>query len=81
MDIEQYPAMSEDDPLEIVAEGADPQPGHWAAVERATPQSEMRAQGGNGHPMRQHFIENGLAKFSAGVSVEFQRSLQSEADD
>jgi catechol 2,3-dioxygenase-like lactoylglutathione lyase family enzyme len=81
MDIEQYPAMSEDDPLEIVAEGADPQPGHWAAVRRATPQSEMRAQGGNGHPMRQHFIDHGLAKFSAGVSVEFQRSLQSEAED
>ncbi len=81
MDIEQYPAMSEDDPLEIVAEGADPQPGHWPAVRRATAQSEMRAQGGNGHPMRQHFIENGLARFSAGVSVEFQRSLQSEAED
>jgi catechol 2,3-dioxygenase-like lactoylglutathione lyase family enzyme len=81
MDIEQYPAISEDDPLDIVSEGADPQPGHWPAVERATPESEMRADGGNGHPMRQYFLENGLARFSAGVSAEFQQALQSEADD
>ncbi|MCG6888272.1 MAG: VOC family protein [Gammaproteobacteria bacterium] len=81
MDIEQYPAISEDDPLEIVAEGADPQPGHWPVVERVTPQAEMCAEGGNGHPMRQHFIKNGLARFSAGVSAEFQRSLQSDVED
>jgi catechol 2,3-dioxygenase-like lactoylglutathione lyase family enzyme len=81
MDIEQYPAISEDDPLAIVAEGADPQPGHWPAVKRVTPQSEMRAEDGNGHPMRQHFIDNGLARFSAGVSEEFQRSLQGEVED
>jgi catechol 2,3-dioxygenase-like lactoylglutathione lyase family enzyme len=81
MDIEQYPAISEDDPLDIVSEGADPQPGHWPAVERATPESEMRADGGNGHPMRQYFLENGLARFSAEVSAEFQQALQSEADD
>jgi hypothetical protein len=31
--------------------------------------------------MRQHFIKNGLARFSAGVSAEFQRSLQSEVED
>ena len=81
MDIERYPAISEDDPLEIVSEGADPQSGHWPAVERATPESEMRAQGGNGHPMRKHFLEQGLARFSAGISSEFQESLRDEDED
>ncbi len=81
MDIEQYPAISEDDPLDIVSEGADPQPGHWPAVERATPESEMRADGGNGHPMRQYFLEKGLARFSAGVSAEFQQALLDQSGD
>jgi hypothetical protein len=77
MDILQYPAISEDDPLDIVAEGADPQTGHWPTVEHHTSESDMRASGGNGHPMRQHFLNNGLAKYSDGVSIEFQNSLES----
>ena len=81
MDIERYPAISEDDPLDIAAEGADPQPGHWPAVRHATPESEMRAQGGNGHPMREYFLEQGLARFSTGISPEFQESLQGEDGD
>jgi catechol 2,3-dioxygenase-like lactoylglutathione lyase family enzyme len=76
MDIEQYPAISDDDPLAVVAEGADPQAGHWPEVRHSTPQSEMRALSGNGHPMREYFLENGLAVYSAGVSSEFQVSLQ-----
>ena len=75
MDILQYPAISEDDPLAIVAEGADSQPGHWPGVEHQTPESAMHASGGNGHPMRLHFLKNGLAKYSDGVSIEFQKSL------
>ena len=45
MDILQYPAISEDDPLAIVAEGAEPQPGHWPAVDQPTKDSEMVASG------------------------------------
>jgi catechol 2,3-dioxygenase-like lactoylglutathione lyase family enzyme len=78
MDILQYPAISEDDPLAIVAEGADPQVGHWPAVKRHTPESEMHASDGNGHPMRLHFLKNGLAKYTDEVSVEFQKSLESD---
>lgn len=81
MDILQYPAMSEDDPLDIVAEGADLQTGHWPPVEHHTLESDMRASGGNGHPMRQHFLNNGLAKYSEGVSIEFQNSLESEDNE
>jgi hypothetical protein len=31
--------------------------------------------------MRRHFLENGLARFSAGVSTEFQQMLRNEAGD
>jgi catechol 2,3-dioxygenase-like lactoylglutathione lyase family enzyme len=81
MDILQYPAISEDDPLDIVDEGADPQAGHWPPVEHHTAESDMQASSGNGHPMRQHFLNNHLAKYSKGVPVEFQESLLSDDDE
>src|SRR3990172_402857 len=37
MEITGSPAMYETDPLPIVAEGADPQPGHWPEVTNPTP--------------------------------------------
>lgn len=81
MDILQHPAISEDDPLDIVAEGAEPQAGHWPVVTQPTENSEMIASGGNGHPMRQHFLENGLARYSPDISVEFQNSLKPNHDE
>ena len=81
MDSLRYPAVSDDDPLDIVGEGADLQAGHWPAVERHTAESDMHASSGNGHPMRQHFLENGLAVFSKDVSIEFQNSLESDNDE
>jgi hypothetical protein len=80
MDLEKIPAISEDDPLEIAAEGAEPQPGQWPEVQKSTPQSEMRALVGNGKPMRDHFLANGLASYSAEVSEEFQQALASGAE-
>ena len=76
MELEQTPAISEDDPLDIAAEGADLQAGYWPAVANPTPQSEMRASGGNGQPMREDFLARGLASYSPGVSAEFQASLK-----
>lgn len=75
MDVLQTPAMSEDDPLDIVDEGSAPQAGYWPAVIKATSESEMRAEGGNGHPMREHFLNNGLARFSDGLTQTFIDSL------
>jgi catechol 2,3-dioxygenase-like lactoylglutathione lyase family enzyme len=77
MDILQCPAISEDDPLDIVAEGADPQAGHWPVVEHKTSELDMHASSGNGHPMRQYFLKNGLAKYSKEVSIAFQNRLES----
>jgi len=31
--------------------------------------------------MRKHFLEQGLARFSTGISSEFQESLQDEDGD
>lgn len=81
MDVLQCPAMSEDDPLEIVAEGSDAQPHHWPAVTNHTAESDMRAESGNGHPMREYFLAHGLARFSDDVSLEFQESLQARDTD
>ena len=81
MQLEQCPAISEDDPLDIVAEGADMQADHWPAVEHPTPQAEMRALGGNGQPMREHFLAQGLASYAPGVSTEFQASLKPTGGD
>ena len=81
MDILQFPAMSEDDPLDIVDEGSVAQPGKWPAVKNPTAEIDMRAESGNGHPMRQHFLAQGLARFSDDVSLIFQESLQSDVSD
>lgn len=75
MELEQMPAISEDDPLAIAAEGAEAQPGHWPEVKRVTPEAEMRALVGNGRPMRDHFLEQGLASFSAGLPAGFRDGL------
>jgi catechol 2,3-dioxygenase-like lactoylglutathione lyase family enzyme len=81
MDLLQCPAISDDDPLAIAAEGADSQPGHWPEVNKHTGESEMQAIEGNAHPMRQYFLEHGLAKYAEGVSLEFQQSLEPDQAD
>ena len=80
MDLEQTPAISEDDPLDIAAEGSGLQPGHWPSVQDPTPETEMRALTGNGRPMREHFLEHGLASYSVDVPPGFQESLAAEDD-
>ena len=50
--VTQPPAVSDDMPLDIVAEGAGPQPGIWPEVTNQTPVEKMVAHPGNGHNMR-----------------------------
>ena len=80
MELEQMPAISEDDPLTVAAEGAEAQPGHWPEVERVTQVSDMQALTGNGHPMREHFLEQGLARFCEGLPPGFEQSLSKDGD-
>ena len=61
MELVKTPAMDEVAPLEIVAEGAGPQPGVWPEVTSPTPPERMTAHDGNGHSMRETFLREGLA--------------------
>ena len=61
------PAIEDDAPLAIAAEGAAPQPGHWPAVTDPTPPGEMLAHPGNGYPMRDSFIRQGIARARPGL--------------
>ena len=62
VEITQTPAMDEVAPLDIVAEGAGPQPGHWPEPTHHTPPEDMRAKPGNGYSMRDTFIKAGIAR-------------------
>jgi catechol 2,3-dioxygenase-like lactoylglutathione lyase family enzyme len=53
------PAMYEEEPLAVVAEGADPQPGHWPEVTNPTPPEKMTAHPGNGILMRPAILNAG----------------------
>jgi catechol 2,3-dioxygenase-like lactoylglutathione lyase family enzyme len=64
MEVTKPPAMSEDDPMEIVAEGAGPQPGHWPEVTEPTPPERMTAHPGNGYSMQAAFLAEGRGKLS-----------------
>ena len=63
MELTQIPAIEDDDPLDIAAEGAEPQPGYWPEVTNPTPRAEMIAKSGNGLPMRESFLKQGLARY------------------
>jgi hypothetical protein len=59
MTVTMPPAVADDDPLDIVAEGADAQPGHWPEVTNPTPPEQMVAHGGNGLDMREATLREG----------------------
>ena len=66
MELLQLPAIEDDEPMQIAAEGADPQGGHWPEVTTPTPTEKMTASSGNGQPMRDSFLRRGLARFKDG---------------
>jgi hypothetical protein len=56
------PAIVDDDPLPVAAEGAAPQPGHWPQVTTPTPVEAMTAYPGNGIAMKDDFLGRGIAR-------------------
>jgi len=62
MAVTNPPAMDEVEPMEIVAEGAGPQPGHWPEVTKHTPREKFTAHGGNAFTMRETFIREGIGE-------------------
>ena len=67
MEILKAPAIEDDDPLPVAAEGAGPQPGHWPEVASPTLASGMFAHAGNGNAMRESFLKQGLARMLPGL--------------
>ena len=74
IDVVKPPAVAEEQPMAIVAEGAAPQPDKWPAVKRRTPPEEFRAKSGNGHVMRETFLRDGLGKLSDEAARVLARS-------
>lgn len=64
-EITDTPAMYEVEPLDIVEEGAGPQPGHWPEVTHPTSPEEMTATPGNGLLMRPTFLDQGKGHITA----------------
>ncbi len=62
MELVKTPAMDEQEPMDIVAEGAGPQPGVWPEVATPTPREDMTAHPGNGVTMRETFLRGGLGR-------------------
>jgi catechol 2,3-dioxygenase-like lactoylglutathione lyase family enzyme len=58
------PAIHDSQPMEIAAEGAAPQPGHWPEVTNPTAEADMRAYPGNGFEMRDTGLAEGRLKFT-----------------
>ncbi len=62
MELTNPPAMDEIAPMDIVAEGAGPQAGHWPEVTEPTPRERFTAHGGNAFTMRETFIREGIGR-------------------
>jgi len=80
VEIIQTPAMDEVAPLDIVAEGGGPQPGHWPEPTRATPPEEMCAKPGNGYTMRETFIKAGIARLKEPLPEPLPRKSAEAAE-
>ena len=64
MEVTHPPAVYEENAMPIVAEGANPQPGHWPKVTKPTPRDQWKAKSGNGHVMRETFLREGTGKLT-----------------
>ncbi len=73
--------IEDDDPLDIVVEGSDPQPGHWPAVTNPTSPEEMVAHSGNGNPMRENMVRNGLGRNSRDLDIALAQMAKRTARD
>ncbi len=78
VDVVRPPAMAEDQPMAIVAEGAEPQPGQWPEPTAPTPEAAMLAHAGNGHPMREALLREGRGHLTADAEVVLGRSQAAE---
>jgi hypothetical protein len=76
LDVTAVPAIDEDAPLAIAAEGAGKQPGVWPEPERWTPRERFTARPGNGHHMRETFLREGKAR----MTEELRKLLEAQGE-
>jgi catechol 2,3-dioxygenase-like lactoylglutathione lyase family enzyme len=72
MEVTAVPAIDEDRPMAIAAEGANRQLGVWPEPKSATPRERFTARPGNGHHMRETFLREGKAR----MTEELRRLLE-----
>jgi catechol 2,3-dioxygenase-like lactoylglutathione lyase family enzyme len=72
MELITVPAIDEEVPMAIAAEGAHRQQGVWPEVTSPTPRTRFTARPGNGYHMRETFLREGKARMSA----ELRRLLE-----
>ena len=64
MEVLQEPAVQDDEPLDVIAEGAQPRLDRFPKVHSPTPRSAFRAKPGNGFDMRESFLKRGIGRMS-----------------
>jgi catechol 2,3-dioxygenase-like lactoylglutathione lyase family enzyme len=64
MEVTNPPAVSEEVPLPIVAEGSEPRPEMWPKVVKRTPPEQFAATSGNGYVMREAFLREGTGRLT-----------------
>ena len=66
MEITDTPAIVDVETLAVAEEGAEPQPGHWPAVENPTPADQMIINHpGNAFTLRDELLRRGQARLTA----------------
>ena len=81
MEVADAPAIVDDDPLPVAAEGPDPQPGHWPEPESRTPREAMTAKGGNALPLRRELLSKGRVRFADDLPEDFLAQMAGETAD
>ena len=78
MEVVEAPAVVDDDPLAVAAEGSAPRPNQWPPVTSPTPEAKMVASGGNGLPLRERLLAEGRVRFKDGLEPGFAALIAAE---
>lgn len=78
LELVELPAIDEDAPMAIAAEGSRPQPGVWPAVTKPTPRERFTARPGNGHHMRETFLREGKARMTPELARLFEAQAKEQ---
>lgn len=80
MEVVEAPAVLDDEPLEITAEGPAPKPGLYPDVTKPTPTKDMVAKSGNARPLRQGLLSEGKIRFKSDLPPDFMEAMEKEAE-